>query len=99
MRADIYIGRVAVTRVTPPQTIELVKRLLCNIEHIPFADDLDLYATINSESPLDDAGRAEIFGDGLGPSADNPVALVVKHIPFLSRFSRGMEYTHHTTNV
>jgi hypothetical protein len=76
---DPYTGRAVASRITPPHTVDLIKRFLCKQEGIPYSDKTSLFVSLTCESELDDKDRLQVLSSG-GPgwSADDPMALVIK---------------------
>jgi hypothetical protein len=76
---DPYTGRAVASRITPPHTVDLIKRFLCKQEGIPYSDKTSLFVSLTCESELDDKDRLQVLsGGGPGWSADDPMAIVIK---------------------
>jgi WD40 repeat protein len=80
---DPFTGRAVAARITPPRTVQSIKRFLCKQEKISAVDDVDLLASaLTGESKLSDQDRLQILSqDGPGSVADDPMALVIKNLP------------------
>jgi WD40 repeat protein len=76
---DPYTGRIVASRITPPRTVELIKRCLCRQEGIPDVESTKLFEAVAGEYELGNEDRPPILARG-GPgwSADDPMALIIK---------------------
>jgi WD40 repeat protein len=80
---DPFTGRVFASRITPPRTVDGIKKFLLDQEKISDATDVELFASaLTSESGLSDQDRPKILAqDGPGSVADDPMALIIKYLP------------------
>jgi WD40 repeat protein len=78
-----YTGRVIASHITPPRTVESIKRFLCKREKISNFQHTDLLVSIlTSMTELSSQGYPQILAlDGPGSVADDPMALVIKNLP------------------
>ncbi|KAJ7469334.1 hypothetical protein B0H11DRAFT_2238394 [Mycena galericulata] len=76
---DPFLGRIKLTAVTPPRTIDSLKRCLAWAENLndPSNQRTDLYLTASSDSPIQN-GNLSIVGVDLGSSARSALALVLR---------------------
>jgi hypothetical protein len=63
-------------------TSSLSREFLCKQENISHIEDVDLWASGDSELALNDQDRLQVLApSGPGSFADHPMALIMKHIP------------------
>lgn len=77
---DPFIGRIKLTAVSPPRTVDSLKRCLSQCENLndPANQRTDLYLTAWSDSPIQN-GNLPIVGVDMGSSIHSAVALVLRH--------------------
>lgn len=82
-RNNSYLGRVLANTVAPPQTAQLIKRRLCNIESVENFSSSKLFLSRSSKGPMDDEECASILtSDGIGSIPEKAMELV--QVPRLS---------------
>jgi len=76
-----HLGRIPATSVTPPHTVNSLKRCITEAEGIINVPRCDLYADLNSESRMNQGPISIIAADSLGSTPETAIALVYSISP------------------
>jgi len=71
-----HLGRIPATAVTPPHTVNSLKRCITKAEGIINAPKCDLLTDMKCDSPMGQGVISIIGDDSLGSTPQNPIALV-----------------------
>jgi hypothetical protein len=87
--SDLSLGRINIEVITPPHTIDSIKRCVAKAEQLGGASSSKLFKNMESETTMDTA-KVSVLGGGdrLGSSEEDPMVYV---------HSSGVEYRVTTT--
>jgi hypothetical protein len=76
---DPSLARIMSSRVPPPHTVGSLKRCICKTEGLEDHNRASLFASVTSETSMDDGGRVSLLSNGgLGHVPEDPVALFIQ---------------------
>ena len=92
------LGSIATSRISPPHTVNSLKRAICTVEQISDHNAYEFYQGATEAEPLDEMQRL-VFVSGEYPGADATAPAVLVKNPPESELSRNRSAVNTTARV